>query len=83
MDPKSILIYVHRNGWTEQLRRFHSTIGYHLTSPHLNESNEAILRALGELPFSSIRQLPRAAHLPATTVYRQLYKKLGFTAGHL
>jgi hypothetical protein len=40
-------------------------------SPHIDESDEAALRELEELPFSSVRQLAHAAHLPVTTVYRR------------
>jgi hypothetical protein len=52
-------------------------------SPHIDDSDDAILSTLEELPFSSVRQFSRATHLPATTVYRQLSEKLGFTAHHL
>jgi hypothetical protein len=52
-------------------------------SPHIDESDEAIVRDLEELPLSSVRQLSRATHLPKTTVYRRLSEKLGFTARHL
>jgi hypothetical protein len=52
-------------------------------SPHIDDSEEAVLRALEELPFSSVRQLSRATHLPATTVDRRLAEKLGFAARHL
>jgi hypothetical protein len=34
------------------------------TSPHIDESDEDILRALEELPFSSVRQLSCAIHPP-------------------
>jgi hypothetical protein len=53
------------------------------TSIHLDESDEAILRALEDLAFSSVRQLSRATHLPKTTVYRRPSEKLGFMARHL
>jgi hypothetical protein len=49
----------------------------------INDSDEAILRALEEFPFSSVGQLSCAAHLPKTTVYRRLSEKLGLTARHL
>jgi hypothetical protein len=52
-------------------------------SPYIDDSDEALLRALEELPFSSVRQLSHATHLPKTTVYRRLSEKLGFTARHL
>jgi hypothetical protein len=48
-------------------------------SPHSDDSNEAILRALEELPFSSVRQLSRAAHRPKTTVYRYSMRNSGLT----
>jgi hypothetical protein len=54
-----------------------------VTSPHIEESDEAILRALEELPFSSVRQLSRAIHLLVATVYRRLSEKLEFIARHL
>jgi hypothetical protein len=52
-------------------------------SHHIDDSDEAILKALEELPFSSVRQLSRATHIPAITVYRRFSEKLGFTARHL
>jgi hypothetical protein len=52
-------------------------------SPDIDDSDEAILGALEELPFSSVRQLLCETHLPNSTVYRRLDEKLGFTAGHL
>jgi hypothetical protein len=53
------------------------------TSPHINESDEDILRALEELPFSSVQHLFCAIHLPKTTAYGRFSEKLGFTARHL
>jgi hypothetical protein len=53
------------------------------TSPHIDKSDEAILRALEESAFSSVRQLSRATHLLKTTIYRRLSEKLGFPARHL
>jgi hypothetical protein len=52
-------------------------------SPHIDDSDEAILSALEERPFSSVQQLSRATHLPAATVYRRLSEKLGFAGRHL
>jgi hypothetical protein len=51
--------------------------------PQLTEIDEAILMALEDEPFSSIRQLARATHIPQTTVYNHLNDKLGFTVRHL
>jgi hypothetical protein len=53
------------------------------TSPHIDESDEAILRTLEELPFSSVRQLSGATHLRKTMVYMRLCEKPWFTAHHL
>jgi hypothetical protein len=49
----------------------------------LDDSDEAIVSALDENPFASVRQLSRLTHIPATTVYRRLTKPPGFTARHL
>jgi hypothetical protein len=53
------------------------------TSPHIHKSDEDILRALKEFPFSSVRKLSCATHLPQSMVYRRLSEKLGFIARHL
>jgi hypothetical protein len=52
-------------------------------APGFDDSDEAILRTLEELPFSSVRKLSCAIHLPKTTVYRRFSEKLGFIARHL
>jgi hypothetical protein len=52
-------------------------------SPHIDDSDEAILSVLEELPFSSVRQLSCATYLPKTTVYRRFSEKLGFIMSHL
>jgi hypothetical protein len=52
-------------------------------SPHIDDSDEAILRALEEFSFSSVQHLFSAIHLPKTTVYRRFSEKLGFMARHL
>jgi hypothetical protein len=77
----------------------YSTVTYHLRStsftpselpepeqpaePDLTPSDEAILLALAEQPFASVRQLARATHLSLGTVYWRLTHKLGFTVRHL
>jgi hypothetical protein len=48
-----------------------------------DDSNQAILAALEDSPFASVRQLSRLTHLPSATVYRRLTKSLGFGARHL
>jgi hypothetical protein len=52
-------------------------------SPHIDESDEAILRSPEELPFSSIRRFSCATHIPKTMVYRRLSEKLGYFSRHL
>jgi hypothetical protein len=49
----------------------------------LDDSDQAILSALEDSPFASVRQLSRLTHLPSTTVYRRLTQSLGFVARHL
>jgi hypothetical protein len=51
--------------------------------PGSDDSDEAILLALTEQPFASIRQLSRLTHLSRTTVYRRLTQSLGFHVRHL
>jgi hypothetical protein len=52
-------------------------------SPHIDDSDEAVLRALEEFSFSSVQHLFCAIHLPKTTVYRRFSEKLRFMARHL
>jgi hypothetical protein len=52
-------------------------------SPHITDSDEAILGALEEFSFSSVQHLFCAIDLPKTTVYRRFSEKLGFMAPHL
>jgi hypothetical protein len=49
----------------------------------LDDSDQAILTALEDSEFASVRQLSRLTHLPSTTVYRRLTQSLGFVARHL
>jgi hypothetical protein len=48
----------------------------------VDDADRAILFALGENPFASMRQLSRLTSLPPTTVYRRLTQSLGCTARH-
>jgi hypothetical protein len=48
-----------------------------------NDSARAILAALEDSPFASVRQLSRLTHLPSTTVYRSFTDSLGFMARQL
>jgi hypothetical protein len=52
-------------------------------SPHIGDSDEAILRALEEFSFSSVQHLFCTMDLPKTTVYKRFSEKLGFMARHL
>jgi hypothetical protein len=49
----------------------------------VDDSDQAILAALEDSPFVSVRQFSRLTHLPSTTVYRLLTQSLGFLACHL
>jgi hypothetical protein len=49
----------------------------------LDDSDQAILAALEDIPFASVQQLSRLTHLPSTTVCRRLTQSLGFVARHL
>jgi hypothetical protein len=49
----------------------------------LDEPDHAILVALEDSLFASMRQLSRLTHLPSTAVYRRLTQSLGFVARHL
>jgi hypothetical protein len=49
----------------------------------IDDADQAILLALDENPFASMRQLPQLTHLPSSTIYRRLTQSLGCTARHL
>jgi hypothetical protein len=49
----------------------------------LGDSDQAILAALEDGPFASVRQLSRLAPLLSTTVYRRPTQSLGFMVHHL
>jgi hypothetical protein len=54
-----------------------------LASPHIDDSDKAILKALDEFLFSLVQRLVHTTHLPVNTVCRRLSAKLGFTVRHL
>jgi hypothetical protein len=49
----------------------------------INETDEAILKALSDESFSSVRELARHTCLSKTTIHRHLTLSLGFTVRHL
>jgi hypothetical protein len=49
-------------------------------SSHMEDSDEVILSALEEYPFSLVRKLLRATHLSVTMTYRRLSEKFWFPA---
>jgi hypothetical protein len=49
----------------------------------LHDFDEALLSAINENPFESMRQLWHLTDIPATTVCHRLTESLGFTARHL
>jgi hypothetical protein len=51
--------------------------------PGFDDSDQAILFALTEQSFPSIRQLSEFTCLPSTTIYRRLTQSLGFHVRHL
>jgi hypothetical protein len=48
-----------------------------------DDCDQAILLALAEWPFASVRELSRLTHLPRTTIHRRLTKSLEFRVRHL
>jgi hypothetical protein len=82
IDQRSIVLYLNRKDLTAQAIHddLVATPFSAAASPHIDELDEAILRALEEFPFSSVRQILYATHLPKTTVYRRLSGKLAFAA---
>jgi transcriptional regulator of acetoin/glycerol metabolism len=48
------------------------------SSPHLDDSDRAILTAQEANSFSSVRELARAIHIHRATIYRRLTKSLWF-----
>jgi hypothetical protein len=49
----------------------------------LDDSDQVIVAALEDSPFTSVRRLFRLTHRPSTTVYCRLTQSLGFVARHL
>jgi hypothetical protein len=49
----------------------------------LDDSDQAIMSALEENPFASVRQLSRLIYIPSMTVYRRLPQSLESTPRHL
>jgi hypothetical protein len=49
----------------------------------LDDLNQAILAALQDSLFASVRQLSQLTHLPSTTVCRRLTQSPGFVVRHL
>jgi hypothetical protein len=49
----------------------------------LDNSDQAILLALADQPFASIRELSGLTHLPRTTVHRRFTQSLRFRVRHL
>jgi hypothetical protein len=49
---------------------------------HRDECDEAILSALQEYPFSSVRAFSRLAYLSRTSVHRHLIQSLGYIIRH-
>jgi hypothetical protein len=74
----------------------YSTVTYHLrasrctaqaeerhSEPPPDVVDHAILEALDQTPFASVRELAKATCIPHTTVWRRLTESLGFVVKHL
>jgi hypothetical protein len=74
----------------------YSTVTYHLRASRRTAQTEerhsdpppdvvdnAILKALDQIPFASVRELAKAICIPRTTVWRRLKESLGFVVKHL
>jgi hypothetical protein len=53
------------------------------TEPQFDDSDQAILLALTERPFRSIRELAQMTLLPRTTLHRRLIQSFRFRVRHL
>jgi hypothetical protein len=71
--------------WLRETRFTLNTQGlmFSESETHRDECNEAILSALQEYPFSSLRALSRLTHLSRTSVHRHLTQSLGYVIRHL
>jgi hypothetical protein len=79
LDPKAVAYSTVTRYFLEaKLGTARFTFDSKPSSPHLDDSDYAILAALEERPFSSMRELTRAIHIPCATVYGRLTKSLGF-----
>jgi hypothetical protein len=71
--------------WLRETRFTSNTQGlmFSESETHRDECDEAILSALQEYPFSSVRALSRVTHLSRTSVHRHLTQSLGYVRRHL
>jgi hypothetical protein len=82
MDQQSIVLYLHTKGLAAVT--IHHDLVATLSAIHLEHNcDEAILLALNERPFTSIRQLARLTHRSRSAAHRYLIWSLGFQVRHL
>jgi hypothetical protein len=71
-----VTYHLRASRWTIQTEERHS-------DPPPDVVDNAILEALDQTPFASIRKLAKATCIPRTTVWRRLTESLGFIVKHL
>jgi hypothetical protein len=72
----TITFYLRASHWTAGKEEQHS-------DPPLDIIDKAILQALDQTPFASVRELAKAMCISTTTVWRRLTRSLGFVVKHL
>jgi hypothetical protein len=79
LDPKAV-VYNMVTGYLREAKLGIAEVSLDTepNSPRLDDSDRDILAALEERPFSSVRELARATHIPRAAVYRRINKSLGF-----
>jgi hypothetical protein len=72
----TVTCHLRASRWTAQTEERHSD-----PSPDVVDS--AVLEALYQTPFASVRELAKTTCIPSTTVWRRLTASLGFVVKHL
>jgi hypothetical protein len=71
-----VTYHLRASRWTAQTEERHS-------DPPPDVVDNAILEALDQIPFASMRELAKTTCIPCTTVSRRLTESLGFVVKHL
>jgi hypothetical protein len=72
----TVTSHLRASRWTAQTEERHS-------DPSPDIVDNAVLEALDQTPFASVRELAKATCIPRTTVWRRLKASLGFVVKHL